>query len=248
MDEDQNSVEPEVTPQDPDSTIVEQEAPMEAAEQPPVQEEAEQDRNWRELRKKEQEAQQKVKMQEDLIKNLVQAQQAQVPPPQPPKPEDDGGLGALADEDYPTKGQSKKLMRKEWLEFERERNRERFKERLNERYSDFDEIVNSETIAILDKQKPELARTIAALGDPYQMGLQTYEFIKALNMKEVSTENRHAREVQKKIDKNEKSIQTPQAYNKRPMAQAFSMTKMSDDEKTKLHNEMLGYASQTPGY
>ena len=57
-------------------------------------------------------------------------------------------------------------------------------------------------------------------------------------------EKRHAKEVEKKIEKNEKTVQSPQAYNKRPMAQAFSMTNMSDGEKTKLYEEMMGYASQ----
>ena len=73
-------------------------------------------------------------------------------------------------------------------------------------------------------------------------------FIKAMNLVDVSTQTRHAKEVQKKIDKNEKSVQTPQAFNKRPMAQAFSMANTSREEQTKIYEEMMGYASQSPGY
>ena len=55
--------------------------------------------------------------------------------------------------------------------WEKKREAERFHERLRSKYSDFDDIVNSETIALLEKKEPELATTIADLQDPYKMGL-----------------------------------------------------------------------------
>jgi len=257
MEEGQNSVQEEVTPQDQDSTIVEQESQVESQfeQHEKVQAEDPQERNWRELRRKEQEAQQKLKVQDEFIRNLIEAQKAHPRQTEQPREEVDP-FAEIPDDEFTSKGQTRQMIqrdaraiaREEFNRLEQERDRARFAERLKARYSDFDEIVNPETIAILEQQEPELATTIADLKDPYKMGVQTYKFIKAMNLYQAEPENRHAREVKKKIDKNEKAVQSPQAYNKRPMAQAFSMANMSKEEKTRLYEEMMGYASQSPGY
>lgn len=53
---------------------------------------------------------------------------------------------------------------------------------LKGKFSDFDEVVNPETLAILEEQEPELAQTICELKDPYKIGVQSYKYIKALNI------------------------------------------------------------------
>lgn len=264
MEDIQNSEVTEVTTQD-EATIAEQQGtPDEALESPPAQEETEQDRNWKELRKKEQDTQRreqdalgKVKVQEELIKNLLEAQrnsmQQQVQQ-QPQKVETDE-FADIPDSDYMAKGDSRRMnqkdarsiAREEFKRLEAEKEKQRFIPRLKELYPDFDQIVNSEAVAKFEKEKPQLAKTIASMADPFEMGVQTYEFMKLMNPSNgsVSPEERHAKEVDKNIDKNEKSVQTPQAYSKRPMAQAFSMANMSKDEKTKLYEDMMGHASRS---
>ena len=51
---------------------------------------------------------------------------------------------------------------------------------------------------------------------------------------------RRAKEVEKKLEQNAKTVQTPQAYDKRPMAQAFQMSKA---EMANIYKEMMGYAA-----
>ena len=257
MDETQDSENQEVTPQSEDSSVVEQDSPVESAENPQAQEETKQERNWRELRKKEQDAQlvareasEKVRVQQELIQNLLLSQQAQTQQAQTPTEVDE--FESIPDDEYLSKAQSRKMhqkdaraiAREEFQRLEKERDNKNFMSRLKDLYPDFDDVVNSETIAKFDKEKPKLAKTIASLKDPYDIGLQTYEFMKAMNSSDPSKE-RHAREVEKNIEKNEKSIQSPQAYNKRPMAQAFSTANMSKDEKSKLYEEMMGHAGKS---
>ena len=112
---------------------------------------------------------------------------------------------------------------------------------LKAKYTDFDDVVNPETIAILEEQEPELAQTIIDLKDPYKIGMQTYKYIKALNIVDSVPQARRSKEVGKKIEENKKTVQSPQAFDKRPMAQAFKLT---ETEKTKLYEEMMSCASQ----
>lgn len=261
MDEALNSEGQEVTPQQAEATIAEQENPTEVLDSHPAQEETDQDRNWKELRRKEQEAQrreqqasEKVRIQDEVIKNLLMAQQnvAQQQAQQAPPVESDE-FAEIPDSDFMAKGDSRRMnqkdarniAREEFARLEKEREKQRFLPRLKELYPDFDAIVNTEAIAKFEKLKPELAKTIAKLSDPYEMGVQSYEFMKLMNLKKDSSEERHAKEVDQNIDKNEKSFQTPQAYSKRPMAQAFSMTNMGKEERTKLYEEMMENAGRS---
>ncbi len=260
MDEDQNSVNEQVTPQDQESTIVEEIAQEEVQGDPQGQEETSQDRNWGELRKKAERAEQEARefkeknnLQDEFIKSLLSQHQQQSAPPQEEEVDE---FKQLSQEEYLTVGQTEKMLEKrsrayardEFKRLDEERAKANFKERLQAKFSDFNDIVNSETIAILEQKEPELATTIADLKDPYKMGLQTYNFIKSMNIASSSSEKRHAKEVSDKIEKNEKTVQSPQAYDKRPMAQAFSMTNMTEEQKKQLYEETLGYASQSPGY
>ena len=251
--QDQDSVNEEVAPQDPDSTVVDEQTLEEVQGDSPGQDEDPQDKNWRELRKgkevaeqKVQQAEEKLKMQEEFIKNLMAQKQQPAPLPEPVEE-----TVQIPQDEYPTFGQSQQsaraIAREEFALLEKKRQEGLFKERLREKFTDFDTIVNPETIAILEKQQPELAATIADSKDSYKMGFQIYSFLKATNPNSAD-DRRHAKEVVDKIEKNEKSVQTPQAYNKRPMAQAFSMTNMSKDDKNRLYEEMTGFAQQSPGY
>ena len=115
-----------------------------------------------------------------------------------------------------------------------------FMDRLNRQYSDFSEIVNPETLSILEEKEPELALTIADLKDPYKIGMQSYKYIKAMGLSQTAKEGRREKEIDKAIAKSEKAVVSPMAYDKRPIAQAFQLT---DAMKKDLYREMHGYAA-----
>jgi hypothetical protein len=117
---------------------------------------------------------------------------------------------------------------------------DQFMDRLNRQYSDFSEIVNPETLSILEEKEPELAATIAELKDPYKIGVQSYKYIKAMGLTQSATDARREKEVDKAIAKSEKAVTSPMAFDKRPIAQAFKLT---DAMKKDLYREMHGYAA-----
>lgn len=201
------------------------------------------DRNWPEMRRQYQELKQLAKAQAEQLEQLRLAQQA--------KPEVPDEMEGISDEEYIPKGKVKKLLNREIervrkeVRYEaekvlQEREKSQFLEKLQRQYSDFNEVVTAETLALLEEQDPELAKSIAETQDPYKIGMQSYKFIKAMNLSEKVSGSRHAKEVDKKLEQNKKTVQSPQAYDKRPMAQAFRMT---EAEKSKLYEEMMQYGS-----
>ena len=117
---------------------------------------------------------------------------------------------------------------------------DQFMDRLTKQYSDFSEVVNAETLSLLEVKEPELAATIAESKDPYKIGVQSYKYIKAMGLTQKATETRREKEIDKAIEKSEKAITSPMAYDKRPIAQAFKLT---DAMKKELYREMHGYAA-----
>jgi len=131
------------------------------------------------------------------------------------------------------------LVKNEVAKALKQRDQDQFMDRLNRQYSDFSEVVNPETLSILEEKEPELASTIADLKDPYKIGVQSYKYIKAMGLSKVATETRREKEVDKAIAKSEKAVTSPMAFDKRPIAQAFKLT---DAMKKDLYREMHGYA------
>lgn len=235
----QNSLSQEGAPQDNTAShaVVEQKAP----------ETVEKDRDWRRMRQHMNNLEQELKKERELREQAMSLAMSQNT-----KKEVDE-LDAIGDEEFIPKGKVSKLVakeaqkiatdiaKKETEKFIKEQNQNQFLDKLKRQYSDFDDVVNSDTLAILEQQDPELAEMIVSSNDPYTIGSQSYKYIKALNLGAKVPEKRRAKEVDQKLEKNANTVLSPQAYEKRPMAQAFKMT---DAEKSKLYEEMLGYASQ----
>lgn len=217
---------------------------QESVEQPPV--ETANDRNWKELNRVKKELERKAKLQEEMIERLMKHQ-----PQQAPLAPVIDEIETISEDDFLNKGKSKRLVKKEVEPLQKriEELESRLQQQstqamfnsLKTKYTDFDDVVNAETIAILEEKEPELAQTIIDLKDPYKIGVQTYKYIKALNISEDVPNARRSKEVDKKIEQNKKTVQSPQAFDKRPMAQAFKLT---ESEKTKLYEEMTGCASR----
>lgn len=231
LEEAENSVNEEVAPQ--------------VAESEPQQEQADlQDRNWREMRRKQAELEQGIKERDEFIRNTFVAQQQQQMVKEPEEPEE-------PDDEYINKGRVKRVaqksiepLKKEIDDLKKELANKRKQDRFNSlknKFPDFDEVVNAETIALFEQKDPELAEQLAKNTDPYEIGLQSYKYIKYSGILEEVPGKRRRKEVEEKIEKNSKSVPSPQAYDKRPMAQAF---KMSRAEQTQILNEMMECANQ----
>lgn len=212
-------------------------------EKPVVDDTSKQSRAWAEMRVKNRQLENELKAQRDSFEQWKQSQE--------PKEVDE--FDSIGADEYISKGKVDRLVEKRSAKIaeeiaerkinqmmEQQRNSQ-FMERLSRQYPDFQDVVNIETLALLEEQDPELANTIAELKDPYKIGLQSYKFIKAMNISDKVPDSRRSKEIDQKLADNAKTVQTPQAYDKRPMAQAF---KMSQAERTALYNEMMGFAQQ----
>ena len=206
-----------------------------------------QERNWRAMRQRQKELEWEIRKRDELLEKALSAprhQQEQQIQEEPEIPEDE----------YANYGGVKKVTKKTIEPLEREiqelkskiaqdESRKKF-ESLKASFSDFDDVVNIETLEILEKEQPELAADIANMKDPYKMGLYSYKLIKSEGILDRVAGTRRKKDIDKRLEKNSKTVQTPLAYDKRPMAQAFKAT--AADEK-RLYEEMMHYASMAGG-
>lgn len=218
-----------------------QEEPKEQQKQTQIDES--QERNWKAVRSRISELEKEVRKKDELIEKALSMQTVQAPVEkvheEPEEP----------DEEYVSKGKVKNIakrtvepLEKKIQELENriaQQKQQELIQSLRSRYSDFDEVVNAETLNLLEEKEPELAKIIEDLRDPYKIGIQAYKYIKSSGLMEELPNKRRSKEVEKRLDKNEKTVQSPQAYEKRPMAQAFRLT---EAEKSKLQEEMMHYA------
>ena len=211
-----------------------------------AQEEAD-ERNFKAMRLKNAELEKKLKERDEFFEKMMQQQLAA----SAPKTEVDE-FDSIGAEEFIPKGKVEKLVEKKAQKYAEDiakreiakhyqtQQDNQFMDRLNRQFSDFSEVVNPETLSLLEENEPELAKSIVDLKDPYKIGMQSYKYIKAMNLSAKVPESRREKEIEKAIEKSEKSIQSPMAYDKRPIAQAFKMT---DAMKKELYREMHGYAA-----
>ncbi len=206
-----------------------------------------QEYNWRAVREREKEREQEIKRLRELNDRLLQSSLQQV---QTPVEEDE--LDKIDDDEFIPKGKQKKLVQRETKQLkekidhlekslEQQRQIQMFSS-LQAQYPDFSQVVTQDTLAQLEIQEPELAKAIEESKDPYKVLLQSYKFIKALNINKKDV-NKRAKEIDKKLEENEKTVPSPMSYDKRPMAQAFKIGE-SKEEQMRLYQEMMGYASK----
>jgi uncharacterized coiled-coil protein SlyX len=205
------------------------------------------DRDFRALRQRQKEMEWELKQKDELLNRFMQTQQPKAQEPVV-EPED-------ADEDFVPAGKVKGIARRTMQPLEKkiqelesklaQQEQNKLIQNLRTQYSDFDDVVNVDTLEILEKQEPELAATIASFKDPYKMGLHSYKYIKALGLLDKVPDARHKKEVVQKLERNAKTVQSPTAYDKRPMAQAFVSTQA---DNKRLYEEMMGYAAKANGF
>lgn len=222
-----------------ENSVVQEVAPSEADTPSPQPQVDPQEKNWREVRQQLAELKRQNQEKDEILKSIYEAQRQQ----QPKEPEVDldeyanyGGVQKVAKKTVePLKKEIEELK----AELGQAKQRELFNQ-MRSKYPDYDDVVNPETIALFEEKEPELANSIASIKDPHAMTIQTYKFIKASGLLDEVPSKRRQKEASKQMEKNSKTVQSPQAYDKRPMAQAFKMT---EQEKSKLWEEMNQYAS-----
>jgi len=206
------------------------------------------ERNFKAMRLKNGELERELKQMREMQMQMMQAQMSHSAPAK----QDIDEFDSIGADEFIPKGKVERLVekkaqqyaeqiaKKEVESYFKKQNDSQYLDRLNRQYSDFSEVVNPETLSLLEEREPELAQSIVELKDPYKIGLQTYKFIKAMNLVHKAPESRREKEIDKAIAKSEKSVQSPMAFDKRPIAQAFKLT---DAMKKDLYREMHGYAA-----
>ena len=211
-----------------------------------IQQEAEsrQERNWTEMRKRQQELENRLRQKDEMLEKLMHAQLSSQTKQPEPEPED-------PDEEYIPAGRVKGIARRtvqpleqKIHEIEQKIAQQEQQKYIQSKYPDFDDVVTRETLELLETREPELAAAIAESKDPNKMAIQAYKYIKALNLVEQVPTARRSKEVTKRLEENSKTVQTPMAYDKRPMAQAFEI---SQAKRNELYEEMMRYAGQATG-
>jgi hypothetical protein len=216
--------------------------------------ETREERNWKEMKRINNELKRKAQLQEEMLERLLKQQPQQVAPQAPVIEEpiigdDDYLQGAhlkkwQAAAEAKAEAKGRQAAKEETERLLAQHNQSRFRERLKEQYADFDDVVNPETLSLLEEQDPDLAALIVENKDPYKIALQSYKYIKALGIAAQAPTSRRAKEVEKRLEDNAKTVASPQTFNKRPVAQAFQMSKA---EMKNVYKEMMGYASQVGG-
>jgi hypothetical protein len=205
------------------------------------------ERNFKAMRLKNADLERRLKERDEIFDRMLQAKVAQ-----PIERQEIDEFDSIGADEFIPKGKVERLVEKKAQQYAeqiakkevetyfKKQNDSQFLDRLNRQYSDFTEIVNPETLSLLEEKEPELAQSIADLKDPYKIGLQSYKYIKAMNLLQKAPESRREKEIDKAIAKSEKSVTSPMAFDKRPIAQAFKLT---DAMKKDLYREMHGYAA-----
>lgn len=207
---------------------------------------------WAAMRKKNEELERKAAMQEELLRHLASGQMAQ----SQSQPEEDV-YKELETEEYASGPKFAKALKKQEEKFARhlqeiERRYQSVQDSsvladVKRAHPDFDEIVNPDTLALLKEIDPRRATALENTADPYVREATRYDIIKARGLADQVPGAKRAKEIDKKIEQNKKVVQTPQVYDKRPMAKAFDYSRMDKKAQDDLQNEMNHYAKMAHG-
>jgi hypothetical protein len=204
--EEQESVEQEVAQGLAPATETEGAAEKQTAT-PTAKRSDDQDRNWREARRKMQELERKAREQEEIIQRLTQ-----------PKAVVDDELDKLGRDDIITYGQVDKLIEKKAERIAekviKQREASMVDERLQIKYSDFAQVVTQENIEYLKENEPELAMSLSHISDPYSQGVAAYKMLKKLVKSEDLKEDAQVQRDKEKAVKNSQKPVSVQAVAK----------------------------------
>jgi hypothetical protein len=205
---------------------------------------------FRQLRREREEFKKEAQMYKELMKQVVANQPQQFQPQA--QPEEDI-LASISKEEYVPGEKVAKGFKSLEAKFNRQLQEieQRYQgqaekallDDLRREHSDFNEIVNPETLELLKEIDPRRAAALEHTPDPYVRWATTYDIIKSRGLVEKIPNARQVKEVDKKIEQNKKVVQSPQVFDKRPMAKAFDYSRMDKKAQEELQREMNQYAS-----
>jgi hypothetical protein len=218
----------------PQTEANQQNVAPETVETPKVESD-QQDKGWiRKVRRdrdeairKAEEAERREKMKDELIKQLMAHQ------PQNQEAEEDI-LSEIQKTEYVEGEKVAKALKKQKQDFEAQlaelkKMQERTfvakqEEQIRSQFQDFDDVVNADTLDMLKETNPKLFSRVANLlkVDPMDGAVFAYETIIASGVAEQIPGIRRKKEVEKKLEQNKKTVQSPIAHDNRPIAQAMS--------------------------
>jgi hypothetical protein len=192
-----------------------------------------QDRNWKETRRKMQELERRAKEQEELIAQLKT----------PPKAIQEDELDKLGDEDIVTKGQAKKLAAKMAEEIAsrviKERENATVEDRLSSKFNDFNQVVTRENIELLKETEPELAMSLAQNTDQYSQGVAAYKLLKRLGIGVEEVAKEPVKEKQKALANSQKPLSVNAVTKSSAIGNAHMFENgLTEDLKKSLREEM----------
>lgn len=193
-----------------------------------------QDRNWKETRRKMQELERRAKEQEEVIQQLKA--------PKQPAYEDE--LDKLGDEDIVTKGQARKLATKMAEEIAqrviRERENATVEERLSIKFQDFNQVVTRENVQLLKETEPELAMSLSHNTDQYSQGIAAYKLLKRLGIGTEEVTKEPVREKQKAIANSQKPLSVNAVTKSSAIGNAHMFENgLTKELKKSLYDEMV---------
>lgn len=205
---------------------------------------------WAAMRKKNEELERKAAVQEELLRHLATGQSQN-------HPVEEDILGELEREEYPDSKKVAKAFKQQKQDFNRqlqeiERRYQNVQDssiiaEVKRAHPDFDEIVNPDTLALLKEIDPRRATALENTPDAYVREATRYDIIKARGLADQVPGAKRAKEVDRKLEQNKKVVQSPQVYDKRPMAKAFDYSRMDKKDQENLQNEMHHYAKMAHG-
>lgn len=192
-----------------------------------------QDRNWKETRRKMQELERRAKEQEELIAQLKT----------PPRAAQEDELDKLGDEDIVTKGQAKKLAAKMAEEIAsrviKERENATVEDRLSSKFQDFNQVVTRENIELLKETEPELAMSLAQNTDQYSQGVAAYKLLKRLGIGEQEVAKEPVKEKQKAVANSQKPVSVNAVTKSSAIGNAHMFENgLTEELKKSLREEM----------
>ena len=218
-----DSTKENVTPEE----IVQPQEPIKAQEQP---KDSVNEVNWRNAREK-------MKFQEAQIQEMREKLEALSVKREPEE--------SVADEDFATarytRKEATKIAKQIAQEELRKREQETFMDRVLMRYPDFEQVVNPDSLAYLEKEMPEFAETLGSSPDRFKMAVATYKAVKKFKAQDQGAKDAELKKKEEKIDANLSKPLSSASVDKRPLAQAH---KYEESNYPELWKEMQRYASR----
>lgn len=199
-------------------------------------------------------AERKAQIQEELIRQLM-ANQGKGPSS---NAVEEDIIAEIQNEEYVAGDKVARALKKQQDEFDKkfakfeklheQQNISKQEAEIRSQFADYDDIVNRDTLDMLKETNPKLFTRVANLlkVDPMDGAVFAYETIVSAGLVEKIPDNRRAKEVEKKLEQNKKTVQSPQSFDKRPIAQAMNYPESKQAKQT-LWEETLKYANMGGG-